>query len=274
MEEGFTVVLTPIQLAAVISGGTVDGSPSNWTRAWGGAKIVFGAMEELGAGALLLAPEPTAITKVGGIALGAHGVDTLQSGGRQLWTGRDTRTLTSESTAALAQLLGVSEASARQIGEGADAVIPLALTFGLGAARLAAVRGGRIVLADHEAVLLRGAGGHTIARHVRQTDAQLAARLASSRRFKAISTFNTVAEAESAISNVVRSQRSAIAAWARHALPGASERFVGAAPRGGVGRVLTRATSTFSTGSRVLIVLKKQPYNGKLYYILTGYPIP
>jgi hypothetical protein len=273
MEEGFTIVLTPVQLAAVISGGTLTGPPSNWTRAWGGTKLVFGALEELGAAALLLTPEPTTVTKIGGVALGAHGADTMQSGGRQLWTGQDTRTLTSEGTATLAQLLGVNEASAREIGEGVDTAVPIALTFGLGAARLATVRGGRIILAEHEAATGSRLGGHTILKHIGQTDAQLAARLATSRA-PAISTFVTVAEAEMAVSNVMRTQRAAITAWARTAAVGSRQPFIAAASRGGVGRVLVRGATSPVVGRSVRVVLKKEAYNGKLVYILTAFPIP
>ena len=271
--NGFSVVLTPAQLAAVISGGTLDGSTSNWTRLWGGVKLVFGALEELGAGALILAPEPTTATKFAGVALGVHGADTMQSGSRQLMTGREVRTNISEGTAALARSLGVSENSAREIGEGVDMAVPIALSLGLGAARLAAVRGGRIVLAEHEAAAGSRLGGHTILKHIGQTDAQLAARLATSRA-PAISTFTTLAEAETAISMVLRTQRAAITAWARTAAVGRSQPFVAAASRGGVGRVLARDAASPVVGRSVRVVLKKEAFNGKLVYILTAFPIP
>ncbi len=275
-EEGFTLILTPAQLAAAISGGTLDGEApvSNWTRATGGAKLLFGGLEELGAGALLLTPEPTMATKVGGVALGLHGADTLQSGGRQLWTGRETRTLTSEGTAALAAALGVDEATAARIGEGVDLAVPIALSLGLGALRVAAVRGGRVVLAEHEAVTLRGVGGHTILKHVAQTDAQLAARLAAQARIPAASTFVSLVEAETAVSAVMRTQRAAIAAWARTAPAGARQAFTMAAPGAGVGRVLSRGAASPVAGRVIRMVLKKEAYNGKLYYILTAFPEP
>ncbi len=82
--DGFTLVLTPAQVAAAISGGTLEGPASNVTRAWGGAKLLLGGLEEMTAAGLLLAPDPTLVTKVGSVALGTHGVDTLQSGARQL----------------------------------------------------------------------------------------------------------------------------------------------------------------------------------------------
>ena len=210
------------------------------------------------------------MTKVGGVALGLHGVDTLQSGGRQLWTGRDTHTLTSEGSAALAQLLGVTENDAIRIGEGVDTAVPIALTFGLAAARVVAVRSGRIVLAEHEAKVVGGVGGHTIRLHVGLTDQQLLARLTQKPWMRAVSTFSSEAEAEQAISFAVRPQRAAILAWAKKAPIGAKEVFRYAAPPGGAGRVLVRGSASTIAGRTVRIVFKKEAFNGKLFYILTG----
>lgn len=236
---------------------------------------MFGGLEELGAGALLLAPEPTAVTKIAGVGLGVHGADTLQSGARQVWTGRDTPTLTSEGTAALAAALGVDEERARQIGEGVDAAVPIVLTLGVAATRLAAVRGGRIVLAEHEAATLKGVGGHTLAKHIAKTDAELAARLASGNA-PAVSTFLSVAEAEQVISQAMRTNRAAIIAWAKTAGTAgiSSTKEIDLAVARGVGKVLIRGAASPTPGSIVRVVLLKQPYNGKLYYILTAYPLP
>jgi len=271
-ELGFTVVLSPGQFAAALSGGTLDGGPDGWTRFWGGTKLLFGGIEALGAGALLLAPEPTMLTKVGGAALGAHGCDTMQSGSRQLWTGHETTTLTSEGTAALAAALGVDEATAGKIGEGIDLAVPVTLTFGLGAARVATIRSGRIVLAEHEAAALRGVGGHTIARHIGQTDAQLLARLGSNTRITAASTFASVREAEAAVTSVFQANTVAISAWARTAAPNARQAFSTVAGSGGVGRVMVRSATMSVPGRTIRRVLKKEVYQGKLYYILTAFP--
>ena len=274
-QEGLKIALTPAQLAAVLSGGSVDGRSSGWTRAWGGLKLVFGGLEELGAGALLLAPEPTTLTKVAGVGLGLHGADTVQSGARQAWTGRDTATLTSEGTAALAAMLAVNEEQAREIGEGVDAAVPIVLTLGAAAARLAAVRGGRIVLAEHEAATLRGVGGHTLAKHIAKTDAELAARLAAGQA-PAVSTFLSVAEAEQVISANMRANRAAIIAWAKTAGTAgvrSTQEFDFAVARG-IGKVLVRGATSPTVGRAVRVVLKKEAFNGKLYYILTAYPLP
>ncbi|WP_156523018.1 hypothetical protein [Bordetella ansorpii] len=163
-EDGLTIVLTPPQLAMVLSNGTFE-EPTFSNRAWGSAGAIFGTLEVLGGGALLLMPEPTTLTKFGGGLLTAHGTDTFQAGVRQAWTGLETNTLTNDGATALAELLGVDRATAERIGRGVDLVVPLAVASGLAAARIATIRAGRISLATHEAY-----GGHTIARHVGLTE--------------------------------------------------------------------------------------------------------
>jgi hypothetical protein len=146
-QDGGSVVITPGQMAAILAGGTVEigrGGSIDWTRAWGGLDLVFGGLEELGATALLLAPEPTTVTKWVGAALAVHGADTIQHSGRQLWSDRETRTLTSQGTDVLARSLGVDEQTARAIGDGVDVAVPIGLTLGVGAAR----RGSRPCGAD------------------------------------------------------------------------------------------------------------------------------
>ena len=277
MEEdsGFSVILTPVQLAAVLSGASIEGEvpASNWTRAWGGGKLVFGVLEELGAGALLLTPEPTMATKAGGVVLGLHGADTAQSGARQLWSGHETHTFTSEGTAALAGSLGASRDRAAIIGEGVDCLVPIAVTLGVGLARVAAVRGGRIVLAEHEAAAGSRVGGHTLLKHVGQEDADLLRRLATEPRTRVASSFVDLAEAEGAASAVMRGNKAAIIAWARTAAPGTRKAFDLAAPGGAIGRVLARGAAASLPGTVVRVVLKKELLNGKLYYILTAFPM-
>jgi hypothetical protein len=181
--------------------------------------------------------------------------------------------LTSEGTSELAKALGVSEATAREIGENLDVAVPVALTLGLGAARLAAVRGGRIVLAEHEAAVGSKLGGHAILRHVGKTDAELANRLAIT-TLKRVSTFASLQEAERAVTAVFRANRRQIVDWARTAQPFRTKEFTAAAPRGGVGRVLMRGSTATIVGKTVRVVFKKEVYRGKLYYVLTAFPEP
>lgn len=266
-EEGLTIALTPPQLAAVLSGGSLE-QPTSANRGWGFAKTIFGALEILGGGALFLVPEPTTLTKIGGGVLGAHGIDSFQAGARQAWTGIDTDTLTSDGTATLAQLLGVDEETAKRIGDGVDLLVPLAVAGALVAARVAAIRVGRISLAAHEAQ-----GGHTIARHVGRTEAQLRARLASQTTIPAASTFQTLAQAERAVAAGLQANRTAIAQWARSAAPGAKQAFqwTSSSP---IGQGVIRATGRLTQMSRIRIVLRKQSFHGKLYYVLTAFPVP
>jgi RHS repeat-associated protein len=118
--------------------------PSLWNRVFGGLRAIGGLAE----GALgilgLLAPEPTMLTKVGGVLLIGHGADQLQAGLRQLWTGENVRTLTSQGLGAGAELIGFDANTAYYIGEFGDAgigiVLSLGTTAGLQAATAAAPR--------------------------------------------------------------------------------------------------------------------------------------
>ncbi|MDJ0644002.1 MAG: hypothetical protein QNJ15_14405 [Erythrobacter sp.] len=265
-EDGVRVVLTPVQLAAVLGNGTLT-QPTFSNRAWGVANALFGTLEIIGGGALLAVPEPTLVTKAGGGALGLHGIDMLQSGARQAWTGLQTDTLTSDATTALAQQLGVDDATAERIGDGVDLFVPIVVSAGLAATRIAAVRAGRISLAAHEA-----RGGHTIARHVGRTEAQLRARLAQQSRIPAASTFRSLADAERIIGQALRANKSAITSWANTATRGQTKAFEFAARNAGQGVV--RSSGQLVQMHKVRVVLKKEVMNGKLYYILTSFPIP
>lgn len=179
--EGLSIVLTPIQLSAILASENVSARETLTNRVWGGVKIVGGAVELMGAAALLAVPDPTLLTKAGGVVLGVHGSDTASTGLRQVWSGRDERTVTEQATAAAAKLLGANERQARRIGAAVDVAVPLIVASIAGATRIASIRGGSISLAEQEA-----AGGHTIARHVGQTEAQLRARLLAEPRISTL----------------------------------------------------------------------------------------
>jgi len=267
MEEGLTITLTPPQLAAVLSDGTLD-EASFSNRAWGVAGALFGALEVLGGGAMLLAPDPTLLTKVGGGVLGAHGIDTVQAGARQAWTGHQTKTLTNDSSAALAEFLGADEATAKRIGDGVDLAVPLVVATGLAAARIATVRVGKISLAAHEAQ-----GGHTIAKHVARTEAQLRARLAAEPRIPAASTFKSLAQAEEAVSSCLKANKIQIANWASTTAPNARELRLVWSASNPIGHGVVRVTGKLTPMSKVRVILRKKAINGKLYYILTAFPV-
>lgn len=266
-EAGLSITLTPLQLAAVLEGGTVEGAPTLSTRLWGAATLVGGALELVGAGALLLTPEPTALTKVAGGVLGAHGADTAAAGARQLFSGQPTTTLTADGAASLSSLLGADAKTAAMIGVAVDLAVPL-VAGAVGALRVLAVRSGRISLAAEEL-----AGGHTVARHVGRTEAQLRARLAAQPGIQAASTFHNLAEAERVVSEALRANKAAILAWSQQAAAGSSKTLVHEAGRV-VGFGVVRASGSVQTMSRVTVVLRRVQLQDRIHFVLTAYPKP
>jgi hypothetical protein len=274
--EGMTIALTPVQMAAVLGDQEVPESASLSNRLWGTVGLVGGVVELVGAGVLCLAPEPTMVSKAGCVVLGVHGFDTLATSGRQVWTGVPQRTATAVTATSAAEALGASRETAEGIGLAVDVAVPLAVTAGLGAARIVSVmRGGRIRLVQHEAAAGTRLGGHTMARHVGQTDAQLLARVRTPTRPgpKAVSTFSDLAIAERAISETLRANAAAVKAWSRTAAAGSKspeiEHVVGYV----VGRGVQFGSTAVNDLSGVRIILKMESYNGKPFYILTAYPI-
>jgi hypothetical protein len=116
IEDGVEMVLTPVQMAAIFENGTIESEGTLGNRLWGGLSIIGGALEMVGAGVLLLTPEPTTATKVGGGALGLHGLDTAGAGIRQVISGKSESSYTAEGAKAAAIALGADEKTAGQIG--------------------------------------------------------------------------------------------------------------------------------------------------------------
>ena len=156
-------------------------------------------------------------SKSGCVLLTAHGADGSAAGARQAWTGRDTQSLTQQGSAALARFMGMDPGRAEQIGAFVDIVVPLGAAAGFGAARVAAIRSGRIHLTEHEAVAGSRIGGHTLARHVGRTEAQLRARLAAEPQIPMASSFSSVRTAERAVSRVLRVHAGTVRSWAQTA---------------------------------------------------------
>ncbi len=99
-------------------------------RVMGGVKAVGGAAEVFVGGAAILAPEPTMVTKVAGGAAIAHAGDTFQAGVRQMFSGEQKRTLTSQGVEKIAAVAGASNPAA--IGELTDAGLGMGLSLGSG----------------------------------------------------------------------------------------------------------------------------------------------
>ncbi|MBI5256538.1 MAG: hypothetical protein HY855_08570 [Burkholderiales bacterium] len=266
-EEGVQIVLTPLQLAAILERESIEQAGTVKQRLWGAVTVIGGALELVGAGALLLTPEPTTLSKVAGAALGAHGLDPAGTGLRQIVSGRPETSLTAGAARAAALSMGVSEQNAERIGLTVDIAIPMLLGLA-GAARVLAVRRGAISLAAEEA-----AGGHTLARHVGRTEAQLRARLAAEPRIRAATSFHSLAEAERCVAEALRAHQAAIKAWARLAAPG--ERLPLAHDAGRVvGFGVLRGGHGVQQMSRLVVVLRKVQNNGRTYFVLTAYPKP
>lgn len=130
--------------------------PTLGNRIWGGVRAVGGGIEAVVGGALVLAPEPTMLTKVGGGVLVAHGSDNLIAGFRQAWSGRPAESMTQQGATALASSLGADPVTASRIGVGIDIGVGLA---GSGLAALGrAASASRTVWASIEATQSAYAG--------------------------------------------------------------------------------------------------------------------
>lgn len=263
-EDGLTIVLSPVQFATLLDGGSLDEHATTTNRLFGALTAVGGALELVGAGVLLLVPEPTALTKIAGVTLGAHGADTTSTGLVQIWTGRTQITMTSQAAAAAARAVGVSPEGAATVGFAVDIAVPLIAGFA-GAARALAIRRGMISLAAEEA-----AGGHTIARHVARTETQLRQRLVQQPGISSASTFRTLTDAEKFVSAALRANAAAIRQWSQTAAVGATKSFTYSANNIGVGVV--RVTGKLEQMNNMVVVVRKTQVGQKIYFVLTAYP--
>ena len=266
-ESGLEIVLTPVQLAAVFANGTIEGKGSLGGRLWGGVTVIGGALELVGAGVLLLTPEPTMATKAAGGALGLHGLDTAGAGIRQVISGKPETTFTAEGAKAAAMALGADQSTAGKIGMGVDLGVPLLLGL-YGAARIIAIRRGAISLVAEEA-----AGGHTLARHVGQTAAQLRSRLAAQTQIKVASTFSSLADAETCVAQALRANQAGITTWAKTAATG--QRLTLSFDAGRViGFGVVRISNSAVQMTRMTVVVQKVATAERVYFVLTAFPKP
>lgn len=118
-------------------------------------------------------------------------------------------------------------------------------------------------LADHEA-----AGGHTLARHVGRSDADLARRLRREPNLAAASTFLDRASAERAVAAALAAERGRVEAWAGRG----GRSTIALRWRGDgrvVGRVLERGAAAPVPAEGARVVLRRQ---GDGWFVLTAYP--
>ncbi|WP_227672444.1 RNase A-like domain-containing protein [Komagataeibacter sp. FXV3] len=112
----------------------------------------LGAAEMAGAAGLMAAPEPL-LSKLGGIALAAHGADMMATG-QQAWkNGTEPHTLTERAVHAMALKAHAPPAVADLAGQAADAVIPAGILHA--AAHFAATRAIRVATADADRLAFR-----------------------------------------------------------------------------------------------------------------------
>jgi len=138
------------------------------------------------------------------------------------------------------------------------------------AVRVGSVTMGRINLMQHEAKTLKGPGGHTLLKHVGQTEAQLRARLAKESDRTLVSSFKNMHVAEFAISAVMRANPVKIKSWALVPPKRGRTLVIGGYVAGDIGYGLARATGRLVKLNNVKIILKYEFYNGLAYYVLTS----
>lgn len=272
-ESGIVLAMSPVQMAAVMSDKTVSEGETLSNRLYGGLGLLGGVAEMFGAGAMCVVPEPTMLTKAGCVVVGTHSLDTVQASLRQVWTGKSVATDTYNSAVALAEKLGADRNTAMYVGTTVDLAVPMSFALAIGGVRIAAIRAGRIRLADHEAVMVKGAGGHTLERHVGKTPEELIARLGRRANLDEASSFRTTNEAEKLISAVVRDNRRQIEMWVKHVPPNLRARMVmSRAFSQPTGIVVKRGATSATTVYRVRVSLEFRPYHGKPYFVLTAFP--
>jgi hypothetical protein len=278
-DEGVVIAVSSVQLAAILTGESIGEEATFTNRVSGTIRTLGGVLELVGASALCLAPDPTLTTKAGCVFMGGHGSDLIAAGLIEMFSGRAAGTLTEASAKRAAGALGASENTANKIALTVEVGVPALFTVAIGAARVAAIRGGRISLRQHEVIQGAGkGGGHTIARHVGKTEAQLRERLVSYKQAlktppEALSSFKDLATAERAITRVLRINGSRIKVWAKG--PARSPRLELDGDAGEfAGHGIMSATGKLEKMRNVRVVLIYKTFNGMPYYILTAFPKP
>lgn len=145
-----TFVMTEHQLMNVIQ----RHMPSQRTinRAEGLLSIGLGMTEIAGGGALLGSPEPV-LSKIGGVALTAHGIDMVTAGQRAWRTGAATETRTERLARTSAQKAHAPPVVVNMVGIAADSMIPDSILQA--ATRFGATRALRVASANENRLYLK-----------------------------------------------------------------------------------------------------------------------
>lgn len=271
MDMDMRIVMSPVQLAAVLSDKTVTESDTLTNRLTGGLELIIGCLEMAGATALCMAPEPTGLTKVGCVVVGAHSMDSINSAANRMLSGTNTRSATYRAAAALAKQFGADDETAWKIGLTVDIAVPVGFALAASASRVAAVRMGRIKLIKNESVTGLKPGGHTFERHIGKTEAELRQRLSLRPTMTGSSTFYKVSVAEDAISRALKFNAQYIKNWASTGRTGSRleiDFFAG----NEIGFGLKTASGPVIKSCKLRVVLILQTFQGKPYYVLTAFP--
>jgi len=271
MDNKLQIAMSPVHLAAVISDKSVTESEGMSNRLMGGLELLMGSLELAGATVLCMAPEPTGLTKAACVVVCAHSMDSINAAANRVLTGQNTRTATYQTAVALAKKFGADDKAAWNIGLAVDVGVPAAFGLSVGAARVAYVRAGTFRIAEHEAVSSVRAGGHTIAKHVAISDKDLLARLARSPNMQSVSSYYSTQIAEKSVSSALKANRLKIIYWANRGNKTSPLELV-YPTRVAVGYGFRQGNATKETCYAVRVVLLKQTYNGKPYYVLSSYP--
>jgi hypothetical protein len=265
------------------------GSNSSSTLNRAGAVLeIIGAGAEMTAGVLLiLTPEPTMLTKVGGTVLTVHGTDFMQAAVRQLFSGKPVADMTQQGATWAARQAGASGKTAHRIGVVLDVAVGLG-DIGAGFVKVVSIRAGRIILSEEavagkvgrisldveEADKLTGKeGGHTLEKHVKPTRDQIEGRARRSHLPDAvISRFYSKEIAEEALNEAVRIQRSAIQRWAADTSKQVPEGFEVSLGKD-VGEGFFKTSGQFKPLRKVNVVFAKAKKGGKTIFVLTFHPM-
>ena len=115
-------------------------------------------------------------------------------------------------------------------------------------------------------------GGHTLARHVGKSDAELAQRLRREPRISAASTYTDIRTAESAVGAALAASRGRVDGWTRRHGPRPNLVVNYGTPNGErLGRSLARGARGAVDATQALVVLRWDEHRNR-WYVLTSYP--
>ncbi len=251
--------------------------------------MVGGAIELLGSAALLVDPDPTVSKFVGSIGL-VHGTDVYLTSWEQLRTGRVHTPLISQYVSTMAVSLGMNPQEAAVAGAVVDIAVPMGVAGALARSqrlfavvRVSSVTRGFVSLEEEEQLFNSpgkpSAAAHALRDHCGKTLTQMMERFRLKPSLEATGSFRTVAEAEQAVSQVLKNNKAVIQRWASAA--GAkpltlSEKFAYDIGEGVINPaknpIVPGAVQASLRVKTVSVVLAKTNLNGRTWYVLTAFP--